>query len=223
MFDDFTLTANADAPVPAQEQPVNPMNPNNPNQKPQNPSTIREQLSTEDGYITILNKEDGGKLYVCNIGFFVDGTDPYFKLLHILYTEATEKDTVQLNIYSYGGMVETGCHIINAIFATHAHVITVAYGICASIGAMIWASGKERQVADNATIMFHMPSGGCFGKTADNEEESRHVQEYFKEFMTTVAGDILTGEELDRITTKRNDLFIPAETIKTRLAKGGAQ
>ena len=230
MSDIDSLFDNGEAPAPVDPQqapgvpPVGPMNPNNPAQKPQNPSTIKEPMPTETGYITVLEKEDGGKFYNCNVDFFVDGTEPYFKLLHILYTEATEKDTVQLNIYSYGGMVETGCHIINGLFATKAHVITCAYGMCASIGAMMWACGSERLVADNATIMFHMPSGGCFGKTADNEEESRHVQEYFKEFMTTVAGDILTADELDRIVTKRNDLFIPAETIRTRLsAKGGAQ
>ena len=66
--------------------------------------------------------------------------------------------------------------------------------------------------------MYHMPSGMVYGKTADNEEESRHIQEYFAELMRTVAKEILTDEELDKIINKRMDMFIPAATITARLA-----
>jgi hypothetical protein len=65
--------------------------------------------------------------------------------------------------------------------------------------------------------MFHMPSGGSFGKCADNEERNRHVQEYFRWFMGTVAKGILSDEEFDKVVTRRNDIFLDAETVQQRL------
>jgi len=175
------------------------------------------------GCVTAIPGENGGNIFNCNIGYEVMDCDDYFAIIHILYN-ATDKDTVVLNIYSYGGMVETGCHLINAMFNTCAHTVTRAYGIVASIAAVIWCCGQERQVTDNATIMFHMPSGGCFGKTADNEEESKNIQDFFTELLKDVAKGILTDEDFERIITCRNDVFIPAKTIRERLGqlrKGG--
>lgn len=180
------------------------------------PGNMPRMMPSDTGFITTLPKEDGGKRYICHIDFFVDGTDPYFELLKVL-TEATDKDDVDINVYSYGGLVMTGCHIISAMCNTKAHVTTTAYGMCASIGAMIWACGHTRKVTDNATIMFHMPSGGSWGKCADNEERNRHVQEYFRWFMGTVAKDILSEEEFDKVVTRRNDIFLEAETVRQRL------
>lgn len=194
-----------------------PVNPNNPNkQQPKAPGNIPVGTPMEAGFVTTIDN-NGKKKYVCNIDFFVGRPDPYFNIVHILYN-AVEGDEVVFNIYSYGGSVETGCMIINAMKNTKAKVTTVALGMCASIAAMIWSCGQVREVSDNAVIMYHMPSGMVYGKTADNEEESRHIQEYFAEFMREVTKGILTDEELEKIISKRTDLFIPAGTIKARLA-----
>ena len=203
--------------------PADPKAPAGTPQPPKAPGNLVPGNPMDAGFVVCVPGENGKKKYTCNIDFFVGNAEPFFNLVHTLYC-AEEGDEVTINLYSYGGSVETGCMIINAMKNTKATVRTVALGMCASIAAMIWACGQIREVADCATLMFHMPSGFLWGKTADNEEESRQIQEYFAEFMKTVAGDILTADEFTKIIDRRIDLFIPADTIKTRLAaKGGEQ
>ena len=211
LMDSLVASEGAPAGAPAQEQPSG--------QAPQKPAgRLKMNGPRECGCVTAVPGPNGSVTYSCNIGYEVGDCDDYFPIIHILH-HATSEDTVILNIYSYGGMVETGCHLINALYNTCAHTVTRAYGIVASIAAVIWCCGQERQVTDNATIMFHMPSGGCFGKTADNEEESRNIQDFFTELLKDVAKGILTDEDLDRIVTCRNDVFIPARTIRERLGQ----
>ena len=186
------------------------------NQTPKAPGNLNPGTPMDGGYIVTIPLENGKKKYVCNIDLFVGRANPYFNLIHILHM-ADAGDEVVLNLYTYGGSVETGCMIINAMKHTKATVKTVALGICASIGAMIWSCGSIREVSDTATIMFHMPSGLTYGKTADNEEESRQIQEYFSEFMRTATEGLLTADELEKIINRRVDLFIPAATMKARL------
>ena len=172
---------------------------------------------SQDGYITQLVGPDGVREFHCSVSQVVEGCEDYYPLLKLLWN-ALETDVIYIDIFSYGGEVETGCHIITAMMNTKAKVITKAYGLCCSIGAMIWVCGTVREVTDNATIMFHMPSGGVFGKTADNKEECENVQLWFTEFMRSVSRGILTESELDDIVNCRHDHFIPAKTMKERLA-----
>lgn len=199
-------------PVAPIGSPANPVNPN----APKVPGNIPVGTPMDSGFVTVIPNGEHKK-YVCNIDWFVGSEKPYFNIVHFLYN-AEAGDEVVFNIYSYGGSVETGCMIVNAIMNTKATVTTNAMGLCASIAAIIWSCGHKRIVSSNATIMYHMPSGMVYGKTADNEEESRHIQEYFAELMRTVAKEILTDEELDKIINKRMDMFIPAATITARLA-----
>lgn len=195
-----------------------PTTPNNPNQPPvpKVPGNIPVGTSMDAGFVTVVPCGEQKK-YICTIDYFVGKPDPYFNIVHLL-GNAVEGDEVIFNIFSYGGSVETGCMIINAMKNTKAKVTTVALGLCASIAAMIWSCGHERVVEDGATLMYHMPSGMVYGKTADNEEESRQIQEYFAEFMKEVTKGILTEDELNKIVGRRMDLFIPASTIKARMA-----
>lgn len=180
------------------------------------PGLLTPGTSVDSGYVLKIDRENGSSKYICNIDYCIESIEDYTRLINTLYA-AKEGDEVLINIYTYGGRVDIGCSIINAIKNTRAHVTTCAIGLCASIGAMIWAAGDERCVSDFATIMFHMPSGFLRGKTADTEEQSRIMQQYFETFMRSIAGDILTSEEIDQVITKRSDLFLPAETIQARL------
>ncbi len=182
----------------------------------QRPGNIPERLPSQAGFITAIPTENG-TTYHCNIEVCVGEMDPYFKLLNLLYTEVTAKDTVVLHLFSFGGSVSTGCQLITAMLNTVAHVKTVAHSMCASIAAIIWCCGKERIVTEDATLMFHMPSGCSMGKTADNEEESRLIQEFFKSVMIDVTKGILLRDELEKVIDRRNDIYIPGFVIMRRL------
>lgn len=169
------------------------------------------------GFITAKQNEQGGMTYTCSIDFVMRTCEQYFKLLDVL-DRATKNDEVILYIYSYGGMVETGVHIITSMLYTKAKVTTIACGMCASIGAMIWTCGQYRKVTDNATLMFHMPSGGTAGKTADTAEKSTYIQQFFSSFMKRFARGLLSDDDITNIVEHRSDTFLPAETVKSRLA-----
>ena len=61
--------------------------------------------------------------------------------------------------------------------------------------------------------MFHMPSGGNFGKTADIEEETHPIQEYFSYLLAKITKGILTKEQIQRIVVNRRDTYITADKL----------
>ena len=102
-----------------------PVDPNKSNNAPKAPGNIPIGTPMDAGFVvTIPNGEH--KKYICNIDFFVNKAEPYFNITHILHN-AVPGDEVVFNIYSYGGSVETGCMIINAIKNTKATVKTTTY------------------------------------------------------------------------------------------------
>lgn len=72
-------------------------------------------------------------------------------------------EPIFLVITSPGGSVLTGAAVISAIQASRAPVYTVCSVLCASMGAMIHAYGKERYMTDRSILMFHPASSGTQG------------------------------------------------------------
>ena len=194
-------------------------NPNG-NGQPVNPNIVTFVKRGPDaaGFICVTDKGgNSGKIYTCIIDTYVESPVDFFELIQLLYT-ATANDTIHIKIYTYGGWVETGMNIVQAIYNSKARVITEAIGICASIGAVIWCCGKERIITDSASLMFHMPSGFAFGKSQDIAEENTQISEWFKELLTRITVGILDDTDIDRVVNKRQDLFVLGETINKRIS-----
>lgn len=170
--------------------------------------------------IHVKAKEDGGTTYTTIISGPIMSPTEYYNLINILNT-ATDKDTVIIKLSSPGGSVEIGVIICNAIFNSKATVITQAIGITASIAAVIWCCGKRKSISPTATLMFHMPSSFTFGKTADIEEQSGHMQTYFKALLKSITSRILTDQEYDQMVNGRRDIFISYSELKARLTRKG--
>lgn len=187
--------------------------------QPTNPNIISFVKKGPDspGFICVNDKEDGsGKYFICVIDTYVESPDNFFELIQLLYT-ASENDTIHIKIYTYGGWVETGLNIIQAIFNSRAHVITDAIGICASIGAVIWCCGKERRISKSASLMFHMPSGFAFGKSQDIAEENAIIVTWFKDLLRRITIGILDDNDIDEVVNKRKDLFVLGEVVNERI------
>ena len=183
-------------------------------------STVVKTKFGMSGSILATKDEEGHNHYVTILDAEVGGPSQFVQLVDLLY-HAKEGDVVTIRIYSFGGWVETGLNICQAISATRAKVITVGMSIVASIAAVIWMAGHERKMLPGSVLMVHMPSGGQFGKTMDIEEECRQLNEFFADFLHRIGKGIITDEEFERIITKREDTFIPAEKINKRLAAMG--
>ena len=131
--------------------------------------------------------------------------------LLFLQAEDPKKD-IQLYINSPGGSVTAGLAIYDTIQMLSCDVCTYCIGQCASMGAVLLASGAagKRYALPNSRIMIHQPWGGAEGTAADIEI---HAKEILR--LKAMLNGILarhTGQTLKRIEkdTER-DFFMGAE------------
>lgn len=76
---------------------------------------------------------------------------------------------IYLHVSSPGGGVAWGFALIDAIKASKAPVITIASGMVASMGSLIFIAGKERHCHKSATFMFHDMFSGVVDYAAKME------------------------------------------------------
>ena len=85
----------------------------------------------------------------------------------MLFLEADdpEKD-IQLYVNSPGGSVTAGLAIYDTMQQVSPDVITICYGLAASMGAFLLSGGTKgkRLALPNSRIMIHQPLGGAQGQ-----------------------------------------------------------
>jgi ATP-dependent Clp protease protease subunit len=97
------------------------------------------------------------------------------QLLH-LESEDPDKD-IQLYINSPGGSVTSGLAVYDAMQYIRCDVATSCIGQCASMAAVLLASGAagKRFALPNSRIMIHQPWGGMQGQVTDIEIQAREM------------------------------------------------
>ena len=180
------------------------------------PTTVMPPILGDSGTVVSTTDESGHNNYVAIISGEVLFPGKYIQLLDTLY-HAKKGDHVTIKIASPGGMVETGVAILTAIENTQAEVTTEALGLVASIAAIIWLAGHQRIMQPGSTLMVHGPSGLQAGKVSDIVEECEQINSYFKEMVTKLTQGVLTPEELTRVLENREDFFLPATVINSRI------
>ncbi len=98
-------------------------------------------------------------------------------IAQLLHLDNTGSDPIKLNIFSHGGEVSAGLGIIDTMKHLKCPVHTVNTGICASMGAMIFAAGEKghRYMLPHSEIMIHQPLGGSSGQATDIEIAANHI------------------------------------------------
>nr|WP_283760762.1 ATP-dependent Clp endopeptidase proteolytic subunit ClpP [Roseofilum halophilum] len=134
--------------------------------------------------------------------------------LLFLESEDPEKD-IQLYINSPGGSVTAGMAMYDTIQQIRPDVVTICYGLAASMGAFLLATGSpgKRMSLPNSRIMIHQPLGGAQGQAVDIEIQAREIL-YHKSTLNQLLAHH-TGQPLERIAedTER-DFFMSAEEAK---------
>jgi ATP-dependent Clp protease protease subunit len=128
-----------------------------------------------------------------------------------LDAEDPEKD-IQLYINSPGGSVTAGMGIYDTIQQVRPDVVTICYGLAASMGAFLLSSGAKgkRMSLPNARIMIHQPLGGAQGQAVDIEIQAREIL-YHKRILNEILAEN-TGQPLERIEADtERDFFMSAE------------
>ena len=130
-----------------------------------------------------------------------------------LEAEDPEKD-IQLYINSPGGSITAGMAIYDTMQQIRPDVATTCYGLAASMGAFLLASGAhgKRSSLPNSRIMIHQPLGGAQGQAVDIEIQAREIL-YLKNHLNGLLAHH-TGQPIERIAedTERDFWMSPTET-----------
>lgn len=96
--------------------------------------------------------------------------------LLFLESEDSEKDII-MYINSPGGVVNSGLAIYDAMQYVKCDVSTVCVGMCASMAAVLLASGArgKRYILPHSRVMLHQPHGGARGQATDIEISTREM------------------------------------------------
>jgi ATP-dependent Clp protease protease subunit len=149
------------------------------------------------------------------LGTQVDDTVADSIVAQLLYLEAEdpEKD-IQLYINSPGGSVSAGMAIYDTMQQIQPDVVTICYGLAASMGAFLLAGGapEKRMSLPSSRIMIHQPLGGAQGQAVDIEIQAREIL-YLKRTLNELLSHH-TGQPLEKIEidTDRDFFMSPEES-----------
>lgn len=137
----------------------------------------------------------------------------YSLILQLRYLEKAEPDAeISMYINSPGGEVSSGLALYDVMQAVKCPVRTVCVGLAASMGALLFASGDQRDMLPHARVMIHDPlvAGGIGGSALKVDSLSKELMK-----MRAVTCEILarhTGKTLEEIYSKTAmDSYFDAE------------
>ena len=134
------------------------------------------------------------------LGSPIDDTvaDSVVAQLLFLDAEDPEKD-IQLYINSPGGSVYAGMAIYDTMQQIRPNVVTICYGIAASMGAFLLSGGTKgkRMALPSSRIMIHQPLGGAQGQAVDIEIQAKEIL-YIKQKLNELLASH-TGQPFEKI------------------------
>jgi ATP-dependent Clp protease, protease subunit len=134
--------------------------------------------------------------------------------LLFLDAEDPEKD-IQLYINSPGGSVTAGMAIYDTMQQIRPDVVTICYGLAASMGAFLLTAGAagKRMALPSARIMIHQPLGGAQGQAVDIEIQAKEIL-YHKRTLNQLLAHH-TGQPLEKIEADtERDFFMSSAEAK---------
>jgi ATP-dependent Clp protease, protease subunit len=144
-----------------------------------------------------------------------DMADSLIAQMLFLEAEDPEKD-VYLYINSPGGSVTAGMGIYDTMQQIRPEVVTICYGLAASMGAFLLAAGAagKRMSLPSSRIMIHQPLGGAQGQAIDIEIQAREILFHKSNLNSILAKH--TGQPLDKIMadTERDRYLSAAEAVE---------
>ena len=132
----------------------------------------------------------------------------------LLDAEDPEKD-IHLYINSPGGSVTAGMAIYDTMQQIRPDVVTICYGLAASMGAFLLSGGAKgkRMSLPSSRIMIHQPLGGAQGQAVDIEIQAKEILYHKRKLNELLASH--TGQPLEKIEVDtERDFFMSAEEAK---------
>ena len=177
--------------------------------------TVVEQSGRGDRAFDIYSRLLRERIICLGTGVDDAVADALVAQMLFLEAEDPEKD-IQIYINSPGGSVTAGLAIYDTMQQVAPDVVTICYGLAASMGAFLLSGGckGKRLALPNARIMIHQPLGGAQGQAVDIEIQAKEIL-FLKETLNGLMADH-TGQPLDKIAedTDRDYFLSPAEAVQ---------
>ena len=176
--------------------------------------TVVEQSGRGDRAFDIYSRLLRERIIFLGTGVDDQVADALVAQLLFLEAEDPEKD-IQIYINSPGGSVTAGLAIYDTMQQVAPDVVTICYGLAASMGAFLLSGGSKgkRLALPNARIMIHQPLGGAQGQAVDIEIQAKEIL-FLKQTLNGLLADH-TGQSLDKIAedTDRDNFMSPAQAV----------
>ncbi len=135
----------------------------------------------------------------------------------LLFLEADEPDKdIQIYINSPGGSVTAGLAIYDTMQQVSPDVVTICYGLAASMGAFLLSGGTKgkRLALPNSRIMIHQPLGGAQGQAVEIEIQAKEIL-FLKDTLNELLAEH-TGQPREKIAmdTDRDHFLSPPEAVE---------
>jgi len=177
--------------------------------------TVVEQSGRGERAFDIYSRLLRERIIFLGTGIDDQVADALVAQLLFLEAEDPEKD-IQIYINSPGGSVTAGLAIYDTMQQVAPDVVTICYGLAASMGAFLLSGGTKgkRLALPNARIMIHQPLGGAQGQAVDIEIQAKEIL-YLKDTLNGLLAEH-TGQPLDKIAedTDRDYFLSPAEAVQ---------
>ena len=177
--------------------------------------TVVEQSGRGDRAFDIYSRLLRERIIFLGTGIDDAVADALVAQLLFLEAEDPEKD-IQIYINSPGGSVTAGLAIYDTMQQVTPDVVTICYGLAASMGAFLLSGGckGKRLALPNARIMIHQPLGGAQGQAVDIEIQAKEIL-YLKDTLNGLMAEH-TGQPLEKIAedTDRDYFLSPAEAVQ---------
>ena len=127
--------------------------------------TVVEQSGRGDRAFDIYSRLLRERIIFLGTGVDDAVADALVAQMLFLEAEDPEKD-IQIYVNSPGGSVTAGLAIYDTMQQVAPDVVTICYGLAASMGAFLLSGGTKgkRLALPNARIMIHQPLGGAQGQ-----------------------------------------------------------
>jgi ATP-dependent Clp protease protease subunit len=176
--------------------------------------TVVEQSGRGDRAFDIYSRLLRERIIFLGTGIDDGVADAIVAQLLFLEAEDPEKD-IQIYVNSPGGSVTAGLAIYDTMQQVTPNVVTICYGLAASMGAFLLCGGAKgkRLALPNARIMIHQPMGGAQGQAVDIEIQAKEIL-YLKETLNGLMAQH-TGQSLEKVAedTDRDYFLSPDDAV----------
>ncbi|MGB5133952.1 MAG: ATP-dependent Clp endopeptidase proteolytic subunit ClpP [Prochlorococcaceae cyanobacterium] len=177
--------------------------------------TVVEQSGKGERAFDIYSRLLRERIIFLGTGIDDSVADAVVAQLLFLEAEDPEKD-IQIYVNSPGGSVTAGLAIYDTMQQVAPDVVTICYGVAASMGAFLLSGGTKgkRLALPNARIMIHQPLGGAQGQAVDIEIQAREIL-FLKDTLNGLLAEH-TGQPLEKIAedTDRDYFLSPEEAVE---------